>query len=232
MISVFFLNLFFLLSIVTGTSFADRVTVSPAEKIPEERFLYNEISALNNSEMPSVEAFEIAYKGYTNLIGKQALSKNILSIADFSKPSTEKRLWVIDMNTRAILFHDFVAHGKNSGVNFAEKFSNNPNSNMSSLGFYVTGETYTGKHGLSLYLNGQDLLFNSKARERAIVIHGADYVSSKFIDKYGRLGRSFGCPAINMENCQSIIETIREGSCLFIYYPDEEFVQKSTVLNS
>lgn len=232
MISVIFFNLFLLLSAVNGISFTDRVAMSPEMKMPEERNIYNEISALNSSEMPSFEAFEVAYKGYTNLMEKQALRKNILSIADFSMPSTRKRLWVIDMKTRVILFHDFVAHGKNSGMNLAEKFSNNPNSNMSSLGFYVTGETYTGKHGLSLYLNGKDLLFNSKARERAIVIHGADYVSRKFIDKYGHLGRSFGCPAIGMESCKLIIETIREGSCLFIYYPDEEFIKKSTVLNS
>jgi hypothetical protein len=136
------------------------------------------------------------------------------------------------MDSKKVLFHDLVAHGRNSGDNFAGKFSNTPNSNMSSLGFYVTGDTYTGKHGLSLYLNGMDPDFNDKARERSIVIHGADYVSQNFIRKYGRLGRSFGCPALSMESYKSIIDTICQGSCLFIYYPDEGFVRQSTVLNS
>lgn len=196
------------------------------------RILYDEISAANNTELPSYEVFELAYRGYDNLKRKQGFTKNILCIADFTRPSTEKRFWVIDMDSKKVLFHDLVAHGKNSGDNFAAKFSNVPNSNMSSLGFYVTGDTYTGRHGLSLYLIGMDPDFNDKAQERAIVIHGADYVSQDFIKKYGRLGRSFGCPALSMESYKSIIDTIQQGSCLFIYYPDEGFVKKSTVLNS
>ncbi|HLN54591.1 MAG TPA: murein L,D-transpeptidase catalytic domain family protein [Bacteroidales bacterium] len=225
-------NILILTNTIFGLFLTENAPVFTRDETPEQQIVYNELISLNSPDVPSYEVFELAYRGYNNLMKKQAFSKNILSIADFSKPSTEKRLWVIDMNTRKILFHDFVAHGRNSGENFAGKFSNSPNSNMSSLGFYITGETYSGKHGLSLYLNGKDPQFNDKARERAIVIHGADYVSQDYIKKYGRLGRSFGCPALSMDSYQSIIGTIEQGSCLFIYYPDEEFVKKSKWLNS
>jgi hypothetical protein len=232
------LNIYFLIFSVLLISNAAGFSEYKASQVTREgdvafqRILYDEISVANNTELPSYEVFELAYRGYDNLRKKQGFNKNILTIADFSKPSTEKRLWVIDMDSKKVLFHDLVAHGRNSGDNFAGKFSNTPNSNMSSLGFYVTGDTYTGKHGLSLYLNGMDPDFNDKARERSIVIHGADYVSQNFIRKYGRLGRSFGCPALSMESYKSIIDTICQGSCLFIYYPDEGFVRQSTVLNS
>lgn len=225
-------NILVLFYAITGLSLTGNEPAVTGKETPEQQIVYNELKTMNSTDVPSYEVFELAYRGYSNLMKKQAFSKNILSIADFSKPSTEKRLWVIDMNTRKILYNDFVAHGRNSGENFAGKFSNTPNSNMSSLGFYITGETYSGKHGLSLYLNGQDPQFNDKARERAIVIHGADYVSPEYIQKYGRLGRSFGCPALSMESYRSIIGTIEQGSCLFIYYPDKEFIKKSMWLNS
>lgn len=199
------------------------------ERIPEHELLYSEICT--TGDMPSAEVFELAFKGYSNLKESNSFTKNILTIADFSLPSTEKRLWVIDVYNKKVLFNELVAHGRNSGDNYAGKFSNTPSTNMSSLGFYVTGETYTGKHGLSLYLDGMDQHFNNNARRRAIVIHGADYVSPEFIKQHGRLGRSFGCPALSMDCYQSVIESISKGSCLFIYYPDEEFQKKSSVLN-
>jgi hypothetical protein len=179
---------------------------------------------------PSRAIFALAMKGYGNM-KKSGVTKNVLSIIDFSLPSTQKRLWVIDVENKKILFHELVAHGRNTGDNNAGKFSNIPESNMSSLGFFLTGETYTGKHGLSLYLDGLDGEFNNNARSRAIVIHGADYVSEDFIRTNGRLGRSFGCPALSTGSCKTIIETISNGSCLFIYYPDDEYLKKSTVLN-
>lgn len=222
----------FIHSAITG--FPGIVPVRDPEggSIPVQRLLYDEISELNSTGLPSYEVFDLAFRGYTNLQKKHGISKHILTIADFSKPSTEKRLWVIDMDSRKVLFHELVAHGRNSGDNFAGKFSNTPNSNMSSLGFYITGGKYSGKHGLSLYLNGMDQEFNDKARERTIVIHGADYVSFDFIQKYGRLGRSFGCPALSMESYKAVIEKISDGSCFFIYYPDEKFIRRSTVLNA
>lgn len=193
--------------------------------------LYQELKA-NAKSLPAEEVFTIALQGFTNLKTiSNTVKKQILTIIDFSLPSTQKRLWVIDLKNRKVLFHDLVAHGKNSGSLYARKFSNIQSTYMSSLGFYLTGNTYQGKHGLSLVLNGMDKDFNDKARERAIVMHGANYVGNDFIRKYGRLGRSFGCPALSMDICRKVIETIRDGSCLFIYYPDKEFLAKSQVLN-
>jgi hypothetical protein len=230
MVNIFLLDLLLVFNSIAAFSLSGGLYV-PEKEIPEQRILYNELSAVNNTVLPSYKVFDLAFKGFSNLRKTGGFSKNILTIADFSKPSTEKRFWVIDMVSGKVLFHELVAHGKNSGDNYAGKFSNIPQSNMSSLGFYITGDTYTGKHGLSLYLNGRDREYNDKARERAIVIHGADYVSQDFIRQYGRLGRSFGCPALSQECNKSIIDTISGGSCLFIYYPDEEFITKSTVLN-
>lgn len=195
--------------------------------------LYESLVQDDLSALPSFEAFSLALEGYQSLKKQQfGINKDILTLIDFSKASNEKRLWIIDLKTGEVLIHDWVAHGKNSGSQFAEVFSNTPNSNTSSLGFYITGETYFGKHGLSLYLNGMDKGFNTNARKRAIVLHGADYVSEDFIRKYGRLGRSFGCPSVSMDIYKQVIETIRDGSCMFIYYPDQKFISNSSVLNS
>lgn len=196
---------------------------------------YNEIyyvlASDSTIQMPSFEAFAVATKGYDNLKNSNSLKKSILTIADFSLPSDKKRLWVIDMEAKRVLFNDFVAHGRNSGEKLAAKFSNTPESNMSSIGFYVTGSTYTGKHGLSMFLDGMDKEFNSNARQRSIVVHGADYVSDDFARKFGRLGRSFGCPALSTTIITPVINAISNGSCLFIYYPDKEFLSRSNVLN-
>lgn len=228
MINIFILD--FLLLLIGFTKEPLLLPALPViETIPESELIYNDLSGTD--EMPSFEVFDLAFKGYTNLKRSDAFSKNILTIADFSRPSTEKRLWVIDMEEKIILFHELVAHGRNSGDNYAGTFSNTPESYMSSLGFYVTGETYSGKHGLSLYLDGMDQQFNNNARNRAIVIHGAEYVSAEFIKQHGRLGRSFGCPALSLDCYQTVIELISKGSCLFIYYPDEDFLRKSSVLN-
>lgn len=140
-------------------------------------------------------------------------------MVDFSLSSKENRLWVIDLNKNTILFQSLVAHGRNSGNEFADEFSNKPESHQSSLGLYLTGETYIGKHGYSLRLDGQEKGINSNARDRAIVIHGADYVSENFIKQHGRLGRSFGCPSLPNEVSKEIIDAIKDKSCLFVYYP-------------
>lgn len=199
--------------------------------LPDYHTFYEDLLSDSTSDLPSYDVFNLAIKGYNNLKNANNLKKNILTIADFSLPSDSKRFWVIDMDKKKILFNDLVAHGRNSGENIAAKFSNTPESNMSSLGFYVTGETYTGKHGLSMFLDGMDPEFNNNARQRAIVVHGADYVSSDFIKRYGRLGRSFGCPALSSAIITPVINTISGGSCLFIYYPDKDFISKSKVLN-
>lgn len=208
--------------------------ISTAEAtLTDTQVIYNSLEKKNTASMPSEEAFTLAIKGFNNLKAVPGkVKKDILTVVDFSLPSTEKRLWVIDLSASKVLFNDYVAHGRNTGNNLAEAFSNVPNSYASSIGFYMTAETYHGKHGLSLRLDGMDKGFNDNARSRAIVLHGADYVSNDFIEKYGRLGRSYGCPSVSMDIYEDVIGTISEGSLLFIYSPDEKFVNKSTVLNS
>lgn len=146
-------------------------------------------------------------------------------------PSTEKRLWVIDVETGEILFNDFVSHGKNSGELYATSFSNLNSSYKSSLGFYQTAETYTGKHGYSLRLDGLESGINDNARNRAIVIHGAGYANPDFIEKTGRLGRSLGCPALPEDSAKALIDLIKEKSCLFIYANEFGYLNNSIVLN-
>ncbi len=179
---------------------------------------------INYPEKPGYELYRKAVIGYLNLRSKGALKKELLVIADFSVSSNQKRLWVINMENHEVVYHNLVAHGRNSGNEFARKFSNIPNSNMSSLGFYVTAEKYVGKHGLSLRLDGQEKGFNHNARKRAIVMHGANYVDQEFGRKYGRIGRSFGCPSVPMEGHQELFRKIADGACLFIYSPDEHYL--------
>ena len=229
--SILFVVFLFAYSIKATASFSGPLaSFSPESIDPLE--IYDAIKQDSLISLPSFESFSLAMEGYRSLKKQHAgINKEILTLIDFSKPSSEKRLWIIDLKTGKVLIHDWVAHGKNSGNQFAEVFSNTPNSYTSSLGFYITGETYNGKHGLSLFLNGMDKGYNTNARERAIVLHGADYVSEDFIHKYGRLGRSFGCPSVSMNIYKQVIDTIRDGSCLFIYYPDQKFISNSSVLH-
>ena len=180
-------------------------------------------------EYPSKEVLQKAIAGFVRLKSEGSVreDKNLLTIIDFSKSSNSKRLWIIDLDSRKVVHNTYVAHGRNSGNEFAKNFSNTPNSYSSSLGFYITAETYFGKHGLSLRLDGVEKNINHNARKRAIVMHGADYVSTDFIEKNGRLGRSYGCPSVPMEEHQTIIETIKEGSVMFIYAPDKNYAAAS-----
>ena len=156
-------------------------------------------------------------------------NERLLTIIDFTKPSTEKRLFIIDLNNQELIHHTLVAHGKNTGLNLAESFSNTSQSLQSSLGFYTTGEPYYGKHGYSLRLDGLEEGINDNARKRAIVIHGAKYVSEDFIETHGRLGRSWGCPALPLEQTKEIIDLIKKGSCLYIYSDDENYLKNSVL---
>lgn len=169
--------------------------------------------------------FKIALNGLRNIDNLK--KRNIITIVDFSKPSSEKRFVVIDLDLRRVLFTCYVAHGKNSGTDLATSFSNRSESLMSSLGFYVTGETYSGKHGYSLRLDGLEKGINDNARSRDLVIHGADYVSEAYIAKYGRLGRSWGCPALPATISKQVIDLISEGSCIFIYADDKFYRENS-----
>ena len=176
----------------------------------------------NHFQLPKLESFSKALEGFYLLKEKGIIKKDFLTIVDFSLSSKVKRMWIIDMNENKILMNSLVAHGKNSGEDYANQFSNTNESNKSSLGFFATGESYIGKHGLSLKLDGLENGVNSNARQRAIVIHGADYVSENFIKNHNRLGKSQGCPAVPVELSKKIIQTIKDKSCLFIYHPSIE----------
>lgn len=178
------------------------------------------------------KAFELAWQGYKQLVQTGRIRKtDVLSICDFSQSSRRKRLYIIDVEEQKLLIQTFVAHGRNSGGEYARKFSNKPESHMSSLGFYKTKTTYVGGHGLALTIDGLERGINDKADERRIVIHGSDYVGSNFIKMNKFNGRSFGCPAVPAKDTKKVINTIKNGSCLFIYHPTKNYLTKSTILN-
>ena len=177
-------------------------------------------SGLVTAGLP-VLVYREAVVGFYNMQhrGKISPDQHILTIVDFNQSSTSKRFWVIDLREERLLFKTLVAHGKNSGEEFAQAFSNREGSEMSSLGFYRTGRTYTGKHGLSLKLHGLDKDYNTNAFDRSVVVHGADYVSENFIREHGRLGRSQGCPALPSPESSAIIRVIKNGTILYIHGP-------------
>jgi hypothetical protein len=194
-------------------------------EISNERLITNYINSQYESligEKPSFSLFEKGIKGFIKLTGEGEFENaSIITLIDFRLPSTNKRLWVIDLKKREVLIHSVVAHGRNSGNLMAEKFSNTPESYQSSLGFYKTANIYQGKHGVSLRLDGLQKGLNDKAMERAIVIHGADYATEEFAQQNGRLGRSLGCPAVPNEIIEPLINTIANNQFLFIYSPNE-----------
>ncbi len=196
------------------------VSASPMSSDSDDNVetVYNNLQSKTFS-MPKLESFTKALKGFYLLKEQGLVKKDILTIIDFSLSSNAKRLWVIDLKTNTILYNSLVAHGRNTGNEFANSFSNAAESFKSSLGFYATAEIYSGKHGKSLRLDGLEKGVNSNARSRAVVIHGANYVSDAFIKNNHRLGRSLGCPAIPEELTNEIINTIKDKSCLFIYHP-------------
>ncbi len=176
----------------------------------------------------SRETFELAIAGYNKLSTAGKINNNKLSIVDFSQASTKKRLYIIDLEGKKLLFNTLVAHGKNSGELMAKNFSNTEESNQSSLGFYLTAEKYIGKHGLSMRLDGLEKS-NSKARERAIVMHAADYVNEGVAKSRGFIGRSWGCPAVSPELNEPIVNAIGNGSCLFIYSPQQSYLAQTSL---
>lgn len=179
------------------------------------------------------EVFEYAYKGYLLLLDQHRIQKsNIITICDFSQSSRNRRLYVVDLKTRKILVNTYVAHGRRSGGEYANSFSNKWSSHKSSLGFYVTERTYTGKHGYALKLHGLEKGFNDKADRRNIVIHGSKYVGEDFLKSNRFNGRSFGCPAIPKANVNEVIENVKGGSCFFIYHPTKKYLIGSKILNS
>ncbi|MGC3943512.1 MAG: murein L,D-transpeptidase catalytic domain family protein [Chryseolinea sp.] len=181
----------------------------------------------------SYKVFKYAMTGYFNLNQQGKLGdKKMISIIDFTKKSTLKRFYTIDLEALAVKFFTYVSHGKNTGENEAKSFSNVVHSNQSSLGFYVTGETYVGSKGYSLKLDGMEKGYNDRIRERAVVIHNAEYVSEAWIKKYGRLGRSQGCPALPVELGKKIIDVVKEKTMVFAYFDDEQYLRSSSILDA
>ncbi len=177
------------------------------------------------------KVFNYALKGYIFLLKQGALlKKDTLTIIDYSLSANKKRLWVMDLKNLKILFYELVAHGRNSGNEYAKAFSNTSNSFKSSIGFFLTGDIYNGKHETSLKLFGIERKYNSNAFERGIVIHGANYVSESYINENQRLGRSLGCPAVSENVINDLATTISNGTCVFAYYPNKTYLKGSRVL--
>jgi len=177
----------------------------------------------------SKKAFDIALDGYQQMQQSNQLTKqHLLSIVDMSLPSSAKRLFIIDLEKYQLLFYTYTAHGRNSGLLNAQSFSNAHQSFKSSIGFFITGNTYQGKHGYSLQLNGLEKGFNDNALSRGIVMHAANYVNEHIVKSQGYLGRSLGCPAVPENLHTGIIKAIANGSCFFIYGADNDYLTHST----
>ena len=222
----FFYLLFLLLPVINHAGSNNKLPVAATKSD-----LYNQ---LNLSEYGlSNEVFQLALNGHHKLEVQGKLENpNILTIVDFSQTSKNKRLYVIDCHEQKLLFNTLVAHGRNTGDEYAKHFSNENGTHKSSLGFYVTKNHITGSTvGYSLLLEGIEKGFNDNAEKRQIIMHGATYATEDFIKKNGRLGRSFGCPSLPPELIQPVVETIENGSCLFIYYPDPTYLRTSSFLS-
>ncbi|MBS1771700.1 MAG: murein L,D-transpeptidase catalytic domain family protein [Bacteroidetes bacterium] len=216
---------------VNFTAKADDVfEASPIKK--QIAAIYSSIDFGKDNQL-AFEVFQQAYIGYANLNdeGKLNENKRILTICDMSLSANIKRMWIIDLDARKVLLNTYVAHGQGSGEEFATKFSNKMNSHQTSIGFYVTGSTYNGEHGNSLYLHGMDKGYNHLAYERSIVVHGADYVNPGFICSNDRLGRSWGCPAVSDKLSDKVINYIKDSTCLYVYFPQANYLKSSYWLN-
>lgn len=196
-------------------------------------FVKDEMAKLR-PEAPKIksEVLKLALTAYSNAREEGLIKKEYLTVIDYSLPSSKQRMWVFDIAKDKLLYHTLVSHGKNSGNLYATKFSNKSNSKQSSLGAYITKDTYYGGKGLSLNLKGIDKGVNDHAYSRRIVIHGAWYASKNFVKKTGYLGRSWGCPALPKPVAKKVIPTIKKGSMVFAYYPDKEWISHSKYLTA
>ena len=219
-----------------STNFTHRKTEK--RMIFSSRLAERRMIALEASEMYSEmqlkdsglheKALLYALLGYHRLLRRHLIRKTqVLSICDFSQSSASKRMYVIDVRNKRLLYRTYVAHGINSGREYANSFSNTPESYKSSLGFFITRNAYFGSNGLSLRIDGLEKGFNDRARQRAIVIHGAPYVSERILHKYGVMGTTFGCPAIPEEMASQVIPVLKNGTCFFVYYPSRRYLSRS-----
>lgn len=213
----------------TAVASVSKNASEPVNPIPGKSNIYDSLK-LGTLGL-SKQAFDYALKGFNYLFAQGKIANdNIISIADFSEPSSKKRLFIIDLKNYKILFNTYVAHGKNSGKEYADNFSNAPESLQSSPGFYVTKETYNGSHGESLRLEGEEQGINDNALSRGIVMHAAAYVNEGLAQGRGFIGRSWGCPAVAPELHKAIINQIKNGTCLFLYTPNKDYLSSSRIL--
>ncbi|MEO6719744.1 MAG: murein L,D-transpeptidase catalytic domain family protein [Ferruginibacter sp.] len=241
-ISIFLLHIPFVfaktnpLHRILGSLASPSVTMTDAPNVNADTSSNTRTSLYDSLRLGSMglgrQVFDYAMKGFNFMKEMGTLANDqVISIVDFSKPSSQKRLFILDLKNCKVLFNTYVAHGKNSGEAFANQFSNAPESLKSSLGFYETMGTYDGGNGYSLRLQGMERGINDNANKRDIVMHGADYVDEKLIHSKGYIGRSFGCPAVPQRLHKSIIDRIKNGTCLFIFSPDKKYLSKSSILN-
>ncbi len=243
-IVVFFLSLSFVFakSTIIGKYFIEKEVVpsihgkSAVSKVHPKIYLAFSNNLYDSLRLESIglkrQIFDYALMGFNFMREKGMLGdKEIISIVDFSKPSSVKRLFIIDLQNVKVLFKTYVAHGSKSGKEFANQFSNALSSNKSSLGFYETLNTYEGGNGYSLRLQGMEQGINDNANKRSIVLHGAGYVDERLIHSQGYIGRSWGCPAVPQALHRSIIDKIKNGTCLFIFSPDSKYLANSKILN-
>lgn len=215
-------------TLVTTAAAESKLTRATFEDSVQRLYDHIDLSSYNLD----FNVFRLGIIGYHALKSEGKLgAQNLLTIIDFTKPSTEKRFYTIDLDRKKVKFHSLVAHGRTTGENMAKMFSNKAHSNASSLGFYVTGETYVGSKGYCLRLDGQEKLYNGNLRSRGVVVHSADYVSESWIAKNGRIGRSQGCPALPTEINKLVINTIKDKTAVFAYYNDNEYLKSSVYLD-
>lgn len=226
MIKIVIYFIFIFIPVINNVGVSEIVSDKPVNDV-----IYNTINLADTGL--SKDVFNMAIKGLEKLdINGKLQNPNIITIADYSQSSIKKRLYVIDLKNRKLLFNTYVAHGRNTGDEFAKSFSNKEGSFKSSLGFYITKHPITGSHtGFSLLIDGVEKGFNDHAVQREIIIHAAEYVTENFIKKYGRLGRSYGCPSLPPDMNKPIIDVIQGGTCLFLYNPDKDYLSKSSLLN-
>jgi len=230
------LAIFFIFSLSVPTmadNIVNKLTIVQKHSSEYIQSIYNKID-FDKAAVLNPKVFEYAYRGFVNLkaSGRLTSAQDIITICDYTLSSNLKRMWILDLKANKLLLNTYVAHGQGTGEEFATTFSNKENSHQSSIGFYLTGDTYQGQHGLSLYLHGMDENYNSAAYQRAIVLHGAHYVSESFIQQNKRLGRSWGCPAVSNELAPEIINLIKGGTCLFSFYQNEKYLSTSMWLNN
>jgi len=238
-VCIFLIHIFFVFAKVKPASSMSRtnnlnavlnkLNVEPGNPAPNKPNVYDSLD-LDKLGL-SRQAYDYALKGFNYLKAKGKLANdNIISIADFGVASSKKRFFILDLKNYKILFNTYVAHGQNSGKEFANNFSNTHESLQSSPGFYVTKETYVGSKGFSLRLAGEEQGINDNALDRGIVMHAADYVNASLAKGRGFIGRSWGCPAVAPELNQAIINKIKNGTCLFLYTPNKKYISNSRIL--